>query len=74
MISQIHNANQVSATDTYSYATGPYTRARQRLRGWNEAEHSYAPGQPRSSAYQLTSQGKCSSAASGGPSGDRDSD
>ncbi len=67
IISQIHNAPGWQRNHTYSYATGPFTRVANGA-GWNEAEHSYAPGQPLS-AYQLTSSGKCTSAASGGPSG-----
>jgi hypothetical protein len=67
IISHIHNAPGWQRNHTYTYATGPYTRVVNGL-GWNEAEHSYYPGQPLS-AYQLTSPRKCISAASGGPSG-----
>jgi hypothetical protein len=67
MISQIHNAPGWQRNHTYIYATGPYTRVVNGP-GWNEAEHSYQPGQPLS-AYQLTSSEKCTSGASGGPSG-----
>ena len=67
IISQIHNAPGWQRNHTYSYATGPLTRVATGA-GWNEAEHSYAPGQPLS-AYQLTSSGNACSAASGGPSG-----
>jgi hypothetical protein len=67
IISQIHNAPGWQHDHTYTYASGPYTRVVNGP-GWNETKHSYNPGEPLG-AYQLTSTGKCTSAASGGPSG-----
>lgn len=67
IVSQIHNAPGWQPDHRYSYAFGPYTRVVNGP-GWTAENRSYNPGQPLN-AYQLTSPGHCTSAASGGPSG-----
>ena len=66
-MSQIHNAPGWQHTHTYTSRTGPYTRVVNGP-GWDEATDTYRPGQSLD-AYQLTSDGSCTSARSGGPTG-----
>ena len=67
VVSQIHNAAGWRPSDTYTYATGPYTRVVSGP-GWNPAKGNYNPGQALN-AYQLTSTGTCTSASGSGPRG-----
>jgi hypothetical protein len=67
IISQVHNAPGWLPSHTYTYATGPATRVVSGA-GWNPANGRFEPGQTLD-AYQLLSTGSCTSASSGGPSG-----
>jgi hypothetical protein len=67
IISQIHNAPGWQHSHTYASRIGPYTRVVNGP-GWDEASGIYKPGQSLD-AYQLTSDGSCTSARSGGPTG-----
>jgi hypothetical protein len=72
VVSNIHNAPGWQASHVYTPANGPKTRVVNGA-GWTPGTSSwwtpgnYNPGQPLK-AYELTS-GRCTSAASGGPSG-----
>lgn len=68
VVSQIHNAPGWLPSHTYTHAAGAHTRVVNGP-GWNPAQGNYEPGQ-RLDAYQLTSSDTCTSAASGGPSGE----
>lgn len=67
IISQIHNAPGWQPSHTYTEATGPATRVVSGP-GWNPANRNYRPGEALD-AYQLTSQGRCTSAPGDGPRG-----
>jgi hypothetical protein len=63
----VHNAPGWLHSHAYSPASGPQTRVLNGS-GWNEGAGTYNPGSALN-AYELTSGGSCTSAASGGPSG-----
>jgi hypothetical protein len=67
IVSQIHNAPGWQPSHTYTYATGPYTRAVSGP-GWDPAKRSYDSGRTLD-AYQLISPGSCTSSPGSGPSG-----
>jgi hypothetical protein len=67
VVSNIHNAPGWLHSHTYTPASGPKTRVNNGA-GWTEATGTWNPGSALN-AYELTSGGSCTSAASGGPSG-----
>ncbi len=67
---QIHNAPGWSPNTTYAYSSGPPTAPFTRVLngpGWTASGGTYNPGQPLN-AYELTSTGTCTSAATQDPS------
>jgi hypothetical protein len=67
VISNVHNAPGWLPAHGYAPAGGPRTRVLSGP-GWTPESKTWNPGRPLS-AYQLISDGSCTSASSGGPSG-----